>query len=399
MAALWNRGRVAALMDIAIVAPCPIPYTIGGAENLWRGLQDHINEHTPHQAEVIKLPSPEHSFWALVDSYRRFAALDLRGFDLVVTGKYPAWMIEHRTHVCYMLHRLRGLYDTYHFLGMPDRYPDAPAPVVELREFMASSEGRREELDEFFARLGRLRNATHLPSDLFAFPGPFAREVVHFLDGIGLAPSAIARFGAISATVRDREGYFPPERDVFVAHPPTALKGAQGRRAGSYLFTASRLDGPKRIDLLVRAMEHAPAAARLRIAGTGPDEQALRELAAGNPRIELLGRVTAEQLGSLYAGARAIVFVPYLEDFGYITLEGMRAGRPVITCTDSGGARELVTDGVTGLVAEPTPEALGDAIGQLWNERRLARRLGRAARKRASKVAWEVVVRELVSAE
>ena len=95
-------------MDIAIVAPCPIPYMIGGAENLWRGLQDHLNEHTAHQAELIKLPSRELAFWELLDSYRRFAELDLTGFDLVVSSKYPAWMVNHPRHVVYMLHRLRG---------------------------------------------------------------------------------------------------------------------------------------------------------------------------------------------------------------------------------------------------------------------------------------------------
>ena len=36
----------------------------------------------------------------------------------------------------------------------------------------------------------------------------------------------------------------------------------------------------------------------------------------------------------------------------------MLAGKPVITCTDSGGTAELVRDGVNGLVVEPTPEAL-----------------------------------------
>ena len=115
-------------MDVAIVAPCPIPYVVGGAENLWRGLQDHINEHTPHQAEIIKLPSPEHTFADLVGSYRRFAALDLDGFDMVVSSKYPAWMVAHRRHVVYMLHTLRGLYDTY-----PAYYPrrqEDPDPDV-----------------------------------------------------------------------------------------------------------------------------------------------------------------------------------------------------------------------------------------------------------------------------
>src|SRR3954453_21165978 len=205
-------------MDGAIVAPCPVPYVIGGAENLVRGLQDHLNEHTPHQAEVIKLPSREHAFWDLVATYRHFAELDLTGFDVVVSTKYPAWMVRHPRHVAYVLHKLRGLYDTYHFLGMPDRYPDAPRAVVELREFMAAHAGRADALGEFFARLEALRRAPGLPADLFAFPGPFIREGVPWLDDVGLAPGAVRRYGAISATVRDREGYFPAGADVFVGH-------------------------------------------------------------------------------------------------------------------------------------------------------------------------------------
>ena len=136
---------------------------IGGAENLWRGLQDHINEHTPHQCELIKLPSRELTFWELVDSYRRFAELDLTGFDVVVSSKYPAWMVDHPRHVIYMLHKLRGLYDTYHFLQLPDRHPTEAPPVTELRAFMAENAGQRAALDEFFGRLGELRGAAGLP--------------------------------------------------------------------------------------------------------------------------------------------------------------------------------------------------------------------------------------------
>src|ERR1035441_2949316 len=89
---------VVAFMDVAIVAPCPIPYTIGGAENLCRWLQDYINDHTEHQAETIKLPTREFGFWSLIDAYGRFAELDLSGFDAVVSMKFPAWMIQHRNH-------------------------------------------------------------------------------------------------------------------------------------------------------------------------------------------------------------------------------------------------------------------------------------------------------------
>jgi glycosyltransferase involved in cell wall biosynthesis len=380
-------------MDVAIVAPCPIPYAIGGAENLWRGLQDHINEHTLHQAEILKLPSRELSFWELIDSYRHFSELDLTGFDVVVSGKYPAWMVSHPRHVVYMLHKLRGLYDTYHFFGMPDRHPTTAAPVQELRAFMVAHAGERAALPEFFARVQALRGQ---PEDLFAFPGPFIRELVHWLDDVGLAPSGITRYGAIAHTVAERADHFPNGRDVFVAHPPTQLPVVPGKR-GDYLFTVSRLDSVKRVKLIAEAMGHVQADVELRIAGTGPDLEALRELAAADRRIKVLGRVPDTELLALYAGARAVAFIPYLEDYGYITLEAMLAGKPVITCSDSGGATELVRDGVTGLIVDPSPQAVGAAIDRLWSDKRATKRMGAEALTVARGVTWDRVVEELLA--
>jgi len=384
-------------MDIAIVAPCPIPYVIGGAENLWRGLQDHLNEHTEHQAELIKLPSRELSFWDLVDTYRRFSELDLDGFDLVVSTKYPAWMVRHPRHVVYLQHKLRGLYDTYDIDRLPLRLENPPAPVAELSEWMEQHAGRRDALSELFERLERLRDAPGLPADLFSFPGPLIREIVHRLDDIGLAPAEISRYGAISETVRGREEHFPPGADVFVAHHPTNLEGLRPRR-GSYLFSASRLDNSKRVELLVGAMQHVSQDVELRIAGTGPNEEMLRAQAEGDPRVRFCGRVPSERLAELYSGARAVAFVPYQEDYGLVTLEAMLAGKPVLTCTDSGGTTELVSDGETGRIVDPSPEALGAAIDELWATRRERLRMGRAAFERAHRVTWDGLVQELTRA-
>ena len=122
-------------MKIAIVAPCPIPYVVGGAEKLWWGLAAHFNEHTEHQAEFIKLPSPEHDLPSLIRSYEAFSTLDLGAFDLVISGKYPAWIVGHPRHVCYMLHRLRGLYDSYpgahEVTGELAAHPHVAAPSTE----------------------------------------------------------------------------------------------------------------------------------------------------------------------------------------------------------------------------------------------------------------------------
>ena len=222
-------------MDIAIVAPCPIPYVIGGAENLWRGLQDHSTSTRRTRPRSSSSRAASSTFWELVDSYRRFAELDLTGFDVVVSSKYPAWMVRHPRHVVYMLHKLRGLYDTYHFdRAALDAIRTRRAAVLELRAFMAEHAGQREALPEFFERVDALRDAPGVRDDLFAFPGPFIRELVHWLDGVGLAPDAIRRYGAISRTVRERADYFPAGADVFVAPPADrARTGSQRASAGA----------------------------------------------------------------------------------------------------------------------------------------------------------------------
>ena len=163
-----------------------------------------------------------------------------------------------------------------------------------------------------------------------------------------------------------------------------------------HLFTASRLDGPKRVALLIRAMAHVPGDIPLLIAGTGPEEQRLRRLAGDDSRIRFLGFVDDRQLIDLYANALAVAFVPEDEDYGLITLEAMGCGSPVVTCTDSGGPTELVADGVTGLVAEPDPTSLGRAMARLVGQPHLAASLGRAAKRRAARITWDDAIRSLL---
>ena len=386
-------------MKIGIVAPSPVPFTVGGAENLFWGLQDYFNLETSHQCEVIKLPSRESNFWEIIDSYEKFLSLDLAYFDVLISTKYPAWMVSHPRHVCYMQHTLRGLYDTYHFSRQPESFAWSDPALGALRKCMEQvrSEGyaSRSGLSEFFSLLREARHCGLAP-ETFRFPGPFIREIVHFLDGYGLAPARISRYAAISANVRGRANYFPAGVNVSVFHHPPRL---QGYRCGGdeYLFTASRLDGAKRIRLLVEAMRHVKSDIPLLIAGTGPDEAQLHALAEGDPRIRFLGFVRDSELLEYYADALAVPFVPYDEDYGLITIEAMKSGKPVLTFTDSGGSNEFVRNGETGFSVPPEPEKLAERIDYLATHRDEARRMGKTARELVQKVTWRGVADGLLA--
>lgn len=377
-------------MNIAIVAPSSVPFVIGGAENLWWGLLTALNTRPGTQAELIKQPSPERNLAELLDSYARFAQLDLRHFDLVISTKYPAWAIEHRNHIVYLQHTLRGLYDTYPASLATSFDPDA---LTELSVPLTLVHALRDTQPHGLSVAGvvevlqqAMQRAPEHPQ--WNFPGPLSRAVVRLLDAIAMQPGRIAHYAAISHTVAAREGYFPRGTPVTVHHHPTGLPrvDTQGYDA---IFTASRLDRPKRVDLLIEAYLQCELEVPLRIAGSGPDEPRLRELAAGHPGIQFLGRVTDAQLMQEYARALFVPFVPRDEDYGLITVESMRAGKAVLTTTDSGGPTELVEHGKNGLIVSPSVDALAGAMRRLSDDREATLAMGAAGAARIDAISWD----------
>jgi glycosyltransferase involved in cell wall biosynthesis len=181
--------------------------------------------------------------------------------------------------------------------------------------------------------------------------------------------------------------------------PPHHLGRYRNDGFGGYLFYAGRLDRLKRLELALDAMQRVRCGARLKIAGTGPMEPELRRrierLGIGD-RVELLGFVSADELLELYAGCRAAYYAPLNEDYGYVTVEAFLAGKPVVTTDDAGGPLEFVTDGETGVVSAPDPEAVAGAIDRLWAwpEARL-REAGEAGRRRVAGITWDHVIDRL----
>ena len=382
-------------MKVAILAPSPVPFMIGGAENLARGLYDELNANTEHQAELIKLPSREFSFWELIENYYQFYTLDLNHFDAVIVSKYPAWMIRHKNSVCYMLHCLRGLYDTYHLTGLEEEVKRGNYRIDTILGFMDRYK-RPADLDVFFRMLFELKaDCAHVPPEYFNFPGPFIRALVHYMDRFGLSQGGNRPLFAISETVKRRAGYFPKNADVRAVYPPAHQK-TFARGAYRHLFMVSRLDEAKRIDMLIRAMRRVKSDIKLYIAGTGPQEEALKRLAEGDARIEFLGFVNDDEVESYYAGSLVIPYFPYDEDYGLITIEAMMHYKPVITTKDAGGPTEFVTDGETGFVTAFEEKAIAEKIDFFAANPEEARRMGQNAYERVKGITWASTVSALM---
>jgi glycosyltransferase involved in cell wall biosynthesis len=155
-------------------------------------------------------------------------------------------------------------------------------------------------------------------------------------------------------------------REALVLSAPVDIERFDiGAGAGDYFFVASRLLPYKRIDLAIEAANLARVP--LLVAGTGPAETRLRELARGTTTT-MLGFVSDERVNELLGNARAAI-LPGEEDYGLVPLEAAACGRPTIAYR-AGGALETIGEGLTGeFFDEATPESLAARL-RAFDERR-----------------------------
>lgn len=157
--------------------------------------------------------------------------------------------------------------------------------------------------------------------------------------------------------------------------------GAGLAPAGDEFVYAGRLSREKGLPTLLRAVERAQV--QLVVAGDGPLRASLEQ--AAPPGVRFLGRVGGGDVNRLLAGARAAV-VPseWAENAPMAVLEPMVLGRPVIA-SRMGGIPEQVRDGRDGILVTACDDLeLAAALRVLADDARLADRLGRSARARAT---------------
>jgi glycosyltransferase involved in cell wall biosynthesis len=338
-----------------LVANNAAPFVRGGAELLAERLVAELNQ-AGHRAELLRLPLGETPD-EIADGLVAAATLDVVEVDRVIGLKFPAYLIPHRDVVVWLIHQFRQVYD----LAPPAGGWHGDTALEPLAEAIRHADA---------AALERARRIYTISPEV---------------------ADRLQRFNGIPATV--------------LRHPPHADYAYSCKPAEAYLVAPGRISDGKRQALAARAMAHAGADARLVIAGA-PDsraalaglEQAIAEAGVGD-RVTLIPRfITDDEKLDLLARCTASVYLPVDEDtYGYVTYEAAMSGKPTVTCSDSGGALTLVADGVSGLVAEPEPAAVGAAFRRLLRDPAGAAAMGRKAASMAADLdlSWERVVQEL----
>jgi glycosyltransferase involved in cell wall biosynthesis len=292
---------------------------------------------------------PHATAWGLLD----LSEANGRPVDLLIASKFPTYFARHPNKVAWLIHQYRAAYEL-----CGTEYSDFAHTELDL--------GLRDTLMRLDAeKLGECRR-------LFAN----ARNTA----------GRLAKYNGLQAEA--------------LYHPPQLAGRLVSGPYGDYVLSVGRIESVKRVDLIIRALALADRGVRLVIAGDGTQRvnaERTAEEAGVADRVTFLGTVGDDDLIALYAGALAVVYPPFDEDFGYVTLEAFLARKPVVTCHDSGGPNEFVVDGVNGFVRAPQPGELAAAISLLAADRGRAAAMGDAGHAAASRITWDGVIEKLVS--
>jgi glycosyltransferase involved in cell wall biosynthesis len=341
---------------IAVVTSSP-PFAEGGHLVMARELVRALREEGHDTGLVV---TPQNRFGQQGSAYLAAWCTDVelaheeKKVDRVISLRFPGYAVQHPNHVLWLNHRMREYYDLW---------------------------------DQFSSHLrwkGRIKEGMR-------------RALIHRVDNYLL--KRMQRRFVISGTVQARLQRFGGiQSDVL--YPPPPKRDYRHESYGNYLFGVSRLSPLKRFDLVLRALaEPVAASIQFVIAGEGAELQRLQALASHLDvahRVQFVGRLSDQEMIDHLARCRAVVFPPFNEDYGFVTVEAFMCGKAVITCTDSGGPSELVRDGENGYVTDPTPEALAVAMRAVVDDRNLAERMGVAGHAMASKMTWSKAIEQLL---
>jgi len=326
---------------VAVLHP-QTAFVRGGAETHAEALIRALRA-AGHEADLVQIAGkwyPPSQLAHQMAVWRSFDITESNGLvvDAVIGLKFPAYLAQHERKIVWLIHQHRTAYELW----------DHPV----------------------YADLKRQDD------------GAKVRDMVWEADRVALGEAK--RVFTNAKNVRDRlwsSLRIPAEPLYHPSHVAEELLDGPSGPLGDFLLFPSRMEGLKRQSLAIEAMRHVSTGARLVLVGRGPDESQLREQVERfgvGERVAFEIGVTDQRLLQLYREALGVYFGPFDEDYGYVTIEGFAASRPVVTLTDSGGPLEFVRDDETGLVRPPEPKAIAEAFDRLWNDRAGAERMGAA---------------------
>ena len=303
-----------------------------------------------HDVELVRLPlNPAYPSdiarvidFSLGEDLARWIAAP----DIVLALRFPGYLVQHPDKRVWLLHQLRQYYEYYE---------------------QTRAAGNAQEVGALRERLVEVDRS---------------------------ALSGASRLWAMSKRISQRLEHYNGIKSTHLYPPLPTEEGFYRGRQERYIFAPSRLERHKRQWLLIEAMAHVRSGIKAVIGGEGgpyADYQGLIERQGLQDKVMLCGRLPHDVQAAWYANCLAVFFGPEDEDYGFITLEAMLSGKPVVTCRDSGATLEFVDDGSNGCVVDPDPKRIAERIDWLAGNPARSREMGMAGYDRYRKLdlTWE----------
>jgi glycosyltransferase involved in cell wall biosynthesis len=325
-------------------------------------------------------------FFSYMVQAEAFEQMDLSTYDVVVSTQPPSFAIPHPRQISLFYHHLRIAYDLLDVIqeiGLFDRALHRLAAEI-IREtdqyyldkvslFLAGSATIKNRLSRFNHVADRtlLFNAG-IDDDYFNFSEPVSYEV----------PICVGRHE------------FPKRPELFI-HAMKHLPELKGLIIGSGGFTTALYAIDRHLsDIHRNDGEIDDQVLWKKSIFEFREKSQLEDLRpAYDSNISFAGHVSKRELAEAYQRALCVVCPAYEEDYGLTALEAMAFHKPVIVCRDGGGYLELVEDGISGLVVEPTGEGIAHAIRLLAEDPGQAKRMGDAGYEKSRQFSWENATR------
>ena len=172
------------------------------------------------------------------------------------------------------------------------------------------------------------------------------------------------------------------------------LRLSDGEPDKPLMVYVGRLSFEKRLDWLYAPITQL-AGVRLAFVGSGPAEKALREQFAGTPTV-FTGYMSGDELAQAYASADVFAFPSDTETLGFVAMEAMASGVPVVGAR-AGGIPDVIDEGSNGLMFSPGDLGdLTDKLGTLLFDAELRRVFGERSRLEMERWSWRASTEKLL---
>jgi len=248
--------------------------------------------------------------------------------------------------------------------------------------------------------LGSLACPSHLPylvsvwgSDVYDFPqGSFVhRSLIRFvLSRARTVMSTSSDMAKVTSAYTDKKiEVVPFGVDLSVFTPQSRAKGQQVLTFGCAKLLEKNYGQALLLRALGRIKREGRFAFRLLLVGDGSQRELLtcqsEALGLGDD-VVFMGAINHARMAEVLKDFDIAVYPSEAESFGVSAVEAGACGLPVIA-TRVGGLREVIDDGVTGLLVTPkSEEDLVDKLSHLATDPNLQKRLGNAARARVERL-------------